>query len=169
MDETALIARLEAFPAVLRAVTAALPTEEARRRPAEGKWSVLEVLGHLIDEETHDFRVRTRSTLEDPERPWPAFDPEGTVAARNWNDGHDARELVERFADERSASVAWLHSLRSPDWKRARKHPRIGNVHAGDLLGAWVAHDVRHLQQIARNLYGCVEALSAPYSVAYAG
>ena len=168
MDTTALIARLEAFPAVLRPLVAALPHDVAARRPAEGKWSVLEVVGHLIDEETEDFRVRTRSTLEDPTRAWPAFDPEGTVAARDWN-SHAGRELVAKFADERAASVTWLRSLRDPDWDRARIHPRIGPIRAGDLLASWTAHDVRHLGQISRNLYGSVVAVTAPYSVAYAG
>src|SRR5262245_15459608 len=148
METTALIERMAAFPAVLRPLVAALPAEEARRRPAEGKWSVLEVLGHLIDEEVFDFRVRTKSTLEDPTRAWPPFDPEGTVAARRWNE-HDGLELVAKFADERAASVAWLRSLKAPDWSRAREHPRIGKIHAGDLLASWAAHDVRHLSQIA--------------------
>src|SRR5438046_6240485 len=135
METESLIDRLEAFPAALRALVAALPTAEARRPPAEGKWSVLEVLGHLVDEETHDFRVRTKSTLEDPTRAWPSFDPEGTVAARKWNE-HDGLELVAKFADERAASVAWLRSLKAPDWNRTREHPRLGKIRAGDLLAS---------------------------------
>ena len=168
MDTNALIARMEAFPAALGALVAPLPAEEARRRPAEGKWSVLEVLGHLIDEEAQDFRVRTKRTLEDPTRAWPPLDPEGLVAARKWNE-HDARELVSKFRDERGASVAWLRSLASPDWSRARAHPRLGTIRAGDLLASWVAHDARHLGQLARNLYGSIEATTVPYSLAYAG
>jgi hypothetical protein len=168
METTSLIERLEAFPAALRALAAPLPPSEGRRRPAEGKWSVLEVLGHLIDEEVLDFRVRTKSTLDDPTRAWPALDPEGLVAARRWND-HEPLDLVAKFADERAASVAWLRTLAGADWTRAREHPRLGRIRAGDLLASWAAHDVRHLAQIARNLYGSVEAVTAPFSVAYAG
>src|SRR5437762_1175841 len=125
MDTPSLIARMETFPAALRPLVTALPAEEARRRPGEGKWSILEVLGHLIDEETRDFRVRTKSMLEDPTREWPAFDPEGAVVAGKWND-HEATRLVATFAAERAASVAWLRTLPSPDWDHARRHPRVG-------------------------------------------
>jgi len=34
-------------------------------------------VNHLVDEEEGDFRLRLRSTLEDPARDWPPIDPEG--------------------------------------------------------------------------------------------
>jgi len=38
--------------------------------------------------------------------------------------------------------VAWLEALETPDWERAYRHPRIGPVSTGDLITAWVAHDL---------------------------
>ena len=82
-----------------------------------------------LDEETQDFRVRTKSTLEDPTRAWPPLDPEGTVAARRWNE-RDGDSLVGAFAEERATSVAWLRSLKTPDWHRTRVEGAIEDVKA---------------------------------------
>ena len=40
---------------------------------------------------------------------------------------------------------------------------------AGDLLAAWVAHDLLHIRQIARIQYEHARALAAPYKMDYAG
>jgi len=66
MDVQALIARLEPLPSVLEALLLGLRSADWTWRPADGGWSILEIVTHLLAEEVHDFRVRTRSTLEDP-------------------------------------------------------------------------------------------------------
>lgn len=168
MNADALIARLAPFPATLDALLAHLPDADWRWRPAEGGWSLVEVVNHLVDEEVEDFRARLRYVLENAPGPWPPLDPEGVVTSRRYQE-RDPAESLRRFRDERSASLAWLRGLASPRWDAGREHPRIGMFHAGDLMAAWAAHDARHLQQIAKRLHGLAARDGAPYSVAYAG
>jgi len=140
---------------------------EARWKPAPEKWSMLEVLVHLGDEEKEDFRRRVSLTLEDPAQDWPPIDPEGWVAERRYNE-RDLDEAREGFARERAASLVYLRGLETPDWERRHLHPRIGAIRAGDLLAAWAAHDWFHVRQIANLRVLYVAASSAPYSTRYA-
>jgi uncharacterized damage-inducible protein DinB len=168
MDANALMRRLERFPGALAALLAGLPEEDWRWRPAEGGWSILEVVNHLADEEVEDFRARTRSTLEDPERDWTPIDPAGAVVTRRHQE-KDPAESLRRYAAERANSLAWLRGLAAPRWENERRHPVAGALRAGDLLAAWAAHDALHLAQVARRLHALAARDGAPYSVGYAG
>jgi hypothetical protein len=168
MHSEGLIRRLEPFPGGLSALLAVVTPDEARFRPPSGAWSIVEIVNHLIDEEVDDFRARVRSTLEDPSRDWAPIDPEGWARQRRYQD----RELgpsLERFAAERRASVAWLRSLRGPDWTRAAVHPKFGAMHAGMLLASWAAHDALHLRQIAKRLHELAGRDGNPYTTLYGG
>lgn len=163
-----LIDRLERTPDALRALTAMVHHADAAWRPDEKCWSVLEIVCHLVDEETDDFRARLKSTLEDPAREWAPIDPAGWASQRGYAE-HDLSERLDRFERERAASVAWLRSLGDPDWSAERRHPEFGSVRAGDLLAAWAAHDALHLRQISKRLHQLAERDAGPFTTGYAG
>ena len=77
MNTQLLIGRLAGFAETLPSAVAVIPDADARWRPEQGGWSILEIVAHLADEEIDDFRMRTELTLRDPELPWPPIDPEG--------------------------------------------------------------------------------------------
>lgn len=166
MDADGLTARLEAQGAELVALFRAVPQEEIRRRPAEGRWSSLEVLGHLHDEETGDFRVRIERTLAGADE-WPPIDPDGWVVERD-HQSKEPFELLESFERERAISVSWLRSLKDPDWSRSFEHGTLGPLSAGDLLASWVAHDLMHMAQVQRIRVEALRAACGPYSIGYA-
>jgi len=141
--------------------------EQARWKPAPRKWSILEVINHLYDEERLDFRPRVESTLRDPGKAWPLFDPKEMVIERNYNE-RDFAQSIDEFLSERQKSLDWLGGLSSPDWSRGYTHPTIGELRAGDLLAAWLAHDLLHIRQLARLHVDYTSFLSKPYHVGYA-
>jgi hypothetical protein len=63
----------------------------------------------------------------------------------------------------------WLAGLQNPDWERRQKHPVAGFLRAGDMLAAWVAHDVLHLRQLVELKWALTGQMVRPYAVAYAG
>ena len=139
---------LEQSLSAISALVEGVDDELARVRHDVDSWSLTEILGHLLDEEREDFRARIKLVLEDPDAEWPAIDPEGWVEER----GHrrkSAQELLRFFQEERQRSLEWLRALSDSDWHRGKEDPR-GTLRAGDLLLAWVAHDLAHLAQIAR-------------------
>lgn len=167
-NATGLIDRLERAPAAVRALVGVISPADTRWKPDAKSWSVLEVVCHLADEECEDFRVRLRLLLEDPVRDWPPIDPEGWAVQRNYAE-HALDERLDRFEHERRGSVAWLRSLGEIDWSRAKTHPRLGPMRAGDLLGAWAAHDALHLRQIARRVHQLAQRDAHPFETGYAG
>ncbi len=170
MNAASIVAKLERFPDALRAAVACTSDADARFKPPSGAWSVLEVVNHLADEEAEDFRARLRFVLERREGAWPAIDPEGWARERRYNE-RGLRESVERFVREREASIAWLRPVvaAGADWSLAYEHPKFGPIRAGDLLGAWAAHDALHLRQIAKRMFELAGRDAAGYITLYAG
>ncbi len=167
MDGRRCADQLETTGGVLANLYTGVDDDELRWKPAPQRWSMLEVLVHMWDEEKDDFRHRLSLTLEDPRREWPPIDPEGWVDERRYND-RDVAEALAGFRRERAASVAWLRGLAEPDWGRAHEHPAMGVLRAGDLLAAWTAHDLLHIRQIANLRLEYLGVTSAPYSARYA-
>lgn len=168
MNSGPIIDRLDAFAATLPAAVGGLSAVDARFRPPSGAWSVIEIVGHLVDEEVEDFRARLELTLRDNTVPWPSIDPVRAARERGYQE-RDLAESVRRFVAERRRSIEWLRTLNQPDWSLAYHHPKFGPQTAGMLLGAWAAHDALHLRQIAKRLYELAARDADPYPVGYAG
>ena len=168
MNVESLIGRLDRFAEALPAVVAGIPGADARWRPPEGGWSILEIVTHLADEEVEDFPARLKLTLRDPELEWPPVDPEESAVQRRYNEGN-LDEAVGRFVSARRDSVKWLRGLREPDWSITHHHEVLGDLRGGDLLAAWVAHDALHLRQIAKRLFQLTGRDAGEYGTAYAG
>lgn len=140
----------------------------AHWRPRPDAWSTLEIANHLADEEREDFRARLTRTLDDPQAPWDPIDPEGWVTERRYAE-RDLRASIDRFAREREASLTWLGELLEPDLKLAHVHPVAGSLRAGDLLAAWVAHDLFHVRQLVRLQYRYLSEAFPGFDPSYAG
>jgi hypothetical protein len=151
----------------IRALARGISEEQARWKPEPASWSILEVINHLWDEEREDFRVRIDHTLHRPDEPWPPIDPEGWVAARAYSQRALGPSL-EGFLSEREASLAWLRQLGAPDWEASYETP-FGPIRAGDLMAAWLAHDLLHMRQLVELHWAYTTAGLDPYDVRYAG
>ena len=167
MDAAALIGALESSGQALLRMVTGVPADPLRWKPAPERWSLLEILCHLCDEEREDFRRRLTLTLEDPGAEWPPIDPEGWVRDRDYA-ARDPEAMVADFADERAASLLWLHGLAQAPWDRTHEHGSLGALRAGDLLAAWAAHDLLHLGQMARCRLAWIQARAVPFTTRYA-
>ena len=168
MDVNFFVTRLTHGARVIEALVQNVPREQSRWRPAPGKWSILEVVNHLYDEERLDFRARLEMTLKDPKEPWPPIDPPGWVIQHKYNDG-ELKDALSLFLHEREMSIEWLSGLSDPDWHASHKHPQLGEITAGSLLASWAAHDLLHVRQIARVQWEYTAVRGQPHDVDYAG
>lgn len=168
VELSSIIRRLNENAHVIRAQVASVEDEQARWKPEPSKWSILEVVTHLADEEVEDFRRRVELTLHSPEEGWPPIDPEGWAVERGYNEG-DLQAALNRFLARRAGSVDWLESLVDADWDLAHRHPRFGPIRAGDLLTSWVAHDHIHIRQLNRLQREFLVTSVSGYSPKYAG
>ena len=167
MDLELWIAQMKQTAAAVRALVEGVPAGQARWRPDDDSWSILEVIHHLYDEEREDFRVRLDILLHRPEEPWPPIDPQGWVTARDYN-SKDVSEVLESFLLERDRSIAWIEGLDRPDFDSFIES-RFGRMTAGDMFASWLAHDLLHLRHLVEIHHAWrVDALS-PYNPGYAG
>lgn len=158
--------RLEQQAQAIRALVQGVSKDEARWTPEPEVWSTLDVLNHLAYEEKHDFRARLRLVLQSPQETWPTGDP-----ARGVTEDTRRRTLpsaLRAFLSARKESVNWLASLEAPDWNATCETP-FGHIKAGDIMAAWVAHDLLHARQLVELRWQRFKATAKPYSVRYAG
>lgn len=167
MKHEEIIKRLANSEEMIQGLVYGLDEEQARWRPEPGKWSILEVINHLYDEERDDFRKRLDLTLHQPGVAWPPNDPEAWVSERKYNE-REYESSLENLLLERRKSITWLKKLSSPDWESAYEHPVFGKISAGDILCAWLAHDYFHARQISNLLLEYTRLLSEPFSIRYA-
>jgi hypothetical protein len=166
-DPDVIIAGLESNRGVFEPLLAGRSPAQQRWRPAPEKWSLLEIVCHLYDEERDDFRTRVRHTLESSPGSPPSVDPDDWVQSRRYAE-RDYDTQVAAFLGERDVSVAWLRSLRAPDWDRAWQHPQLGRMTARAFLANWLAHDALHQRQIVRYDYFYLKETSRE-DLGYAG
>ncbi len=168
MNAQRLAQTLERFAEILPAVVRGVSANDAHWKPTDEAWSILEIVTHLADEDVEDYRNRVEQTLRDPAEPWPPIDPEAWAVDRRYNEG-DLAGALKRFVSERRRSVKWLRGITNPDWSKARSHPQLVPLRAGDIFAAWVAHDALHLRQIAKRMHQMTQRDAGEYTVHYAG
>jgi hypothetical protein len=69
----------------IRALADGVSEEQARWKPDQKSWSILEVVNHLLDEEHEDFRAFLDIALHRPDEPRPKIAPEAWVTERRYN------------------------------------------------------------------------------------
>lgn len=160
--------RLAANADVFRHLLEGIGDEQARWKPAPDRWSLLEVINHLADEERFDFRRRIDFTLHRPDQPWPPIDPPRWVVERGYNE-RDLDGSLQDFLEERGRSLEWLDGLVNVRYEARYDHPVLGPITVGDLLTSWLAHDMLHVRQMARLHYLYGRRVAGGFSAEYAG
>ena len=170
MNQNDLINQLDRNCRVYQDLLAGFSQQQAIWKPAPDRWSILEVVCHLIDIEVEDFRFDLEITLFHPEKAWPSFDIENWVTERRYNK-RNLKSSLETLQGERHKSIEWLSELGEIDLDAThsgngfRKEP----LRAGDILASWLAHDQFHIRQIAQLSWDILNKFILPYSPEYSG
>ena len=156
-----IAANADVFKALFKDVT----EEEAVWKPSPEKWSLMEIVNHLYDEEREDFRARVDAALHKKE--YGKIDPQGWVCERKYNE-RKLRVSVNNFLEERRMSIEWLEKLKEPDWGLPFEHPKI-KMSAAEMLANWLAHDYRHIEQFIKTRHAYLEDMAGRGRLRYAG
>jgi hypothetical protein len=145
------------------------PSHMVKWRLKEDQWNMLEIVGHLIDEEIEDFRLRTKMAIEKPGQTPHSIDPVGWVEDREYAN-QDFDKQTKLFLEERAKSLTWLQSLdlKTVPWKNGYEHPARGFLDAWFYFTNWLAHDHHHIRQINRLQYAFLRE-QVGKDLAYAG
>lgn len=140
-----LSSQLEATLSFLRG----LSEEQASSRYAPDKWSIKEVVGHMLDTE-RIFGHRAFRFARNDQTPLPGYEQDDYVRAGNF-DRRSLKELVEEFELVRRANLCLLRSLDEEAWLR-RGLANDNEVSVRALAHILAGHETHHLQ-IIRDRY----------------
>ncbi len=134
----------------LQAFGRATAPEKETFRYAEGKWSLREVAGHLIDGE-RVFAYRVLRFSRGDQTPLPGFDENEFIAGSTYNDRALA-SLVDEFVLARGSNLALFESLPAEGWLRTGT--ANGYSVSVRALAFIMAGHVNHHLKIVRERYG---------------
>lgn len=152
---------------MIRSLLAGIDQNQAQIKPSSGKWSILEVICHLYDEEREDFREHLDFILHRQHEEWHPISPLAWVKLRKYNE-QNFKPMQSKFFTEREKSLEWLKKIRNSDWNTIYKS-RGRSMRAGDMFASWVAHDNLHVRQLVELRRFHIEKATKPYRIAYAG
>jgi len=110
---TELEQQMESFPALLRNV----PMEKASFAYAEGKWTIQELAGHVIDTE-RIMAYRALRISRNDATPLPGFDENDYVSNAHFAD-RSLESLADEFAALRKANMYLIRSLNETEIARS--------------------------------------------------
>lgn len=150
VPETDILAVLEGQVDAIRRLLTPVPDEKETYRYAEGKWSLRQVLGHLVDGE-RVFGYRAFCFSRGEKAALPSFDEnQYVVAARA--DSISLAELLEELALVRQGNLVVLRRLEAREW--AQVGTASGKPVSVRALAWIMAGHPRHHMNVLRERYG---------------
>jgi len=149
VEETDIIYALHKQSSELQNLLIGVSEEKENFRYAEGKWSVRELLGHLIDGE-RVFSYRALRISRDDKTPLASFEENSYIANSNFSRVKLA-DLIEEFSLLRASNVLFFKNLSDEAWFRSGTASEA-TVSVRALAYIMVGH-VRHHANILRERY----------------
>ena len=135
-----------------------LSDAQARRRPAPGKWSTKEIVGHLIDSAANNHRRFVEAPFQDT-LVFAGYAQDAWVTGQSYQEAAWP-ELVALWADYNAHLMHVVRVIPAPILDRPRPHnfdeigwrpvPRSQPATLGYLIEDYVAHLEHHVAQMRR-------------------
>ena len=128
MNTHEIAARLRARVERATKILGAVPESEAARRPAPGKWSRKEILGHLVDSASNNHQRFVRARFQD-DLVFAGYEQDDWVTAEGWQE-RPWREILELW---RLYNLHLAHVIACTPAELAQRAQTRHNLH----LRAW--------------------------------
>lgn len=146
-EATPTLAVLEQTPIILEKILAGASADALHWKPSADRWSIGEVLAHLVEVE-QVFRTRAKRMLEEEDPQLESYDQNAAYAAGKYSSGR-AEEHLRQFCHERDLSVSLLRYAPTGSEARTAQHSELGGITLGELLNEWAFHDLGHVKQVS--------------------
>jgi uncharacterized damage-inducible protein DinB len=122
-----------------------LPEEKLSHRYAEGKWTIREILAHVVDDE-RIYAYRALRFARNDRTELPGFEQDDYAKHSGANE-RDVRDILSKFAAVRRATISLFEGL--GDEALTRSGVASGNVMSVRAAAYHIAgHELRHVQII---------------------
>jgi uncharacterized damage-inducible protein DinB len=143
---------LASTPKQVAGLIESAPKDRLSKRPAPGKWSVIEILAHLADVEiVQGFRIRL--ILGSSGTAIQGFDQDAW-ARYSFYPSHDVALSLDGYRVNRERTVRLLQSLPNEMWENFGLHSERGKETVRRVSEMMAGHDLNHLGQIQALLKG---------------
>jgi hypothetical protein len=149
VDEANLLGTLEEQIRETRDLFAGFPEERGDFAYSEGKWTLKEVVSHLLDGE-RIFAYRLLRIARGDATPLEGFEQDGYIQNSHANE-RSFNDLLCEFGELRAANLRLMHSLNDADWQRTGNASGFP-VSARALAFIMAGHVTHHLN-IVRERY----------------
>ena len=119
-----------------------IPSDKANFRYAPDKWSVKELLGHVIDSE-RIFSYRALSFARNDQTPLPGYEQDDYVRDADF-DSRNLADMAEEFATVRLATIQLFRPLNETEWLRHGK-ANENDVSVRALAYIIAGHELHHM------------------------
>ncbi|MGI8638548.1 MAG: DinB family protein [Pyrinomonadaceae bacterium] len=147
--EIDIVSALENQISELQNLFAAIPEQKSSYAYAEGKWSIKQLIGHLIDGE-RVFSYRALRISRNDKTPLAGFEEKSYIANSNFSNAELA-DLTKEFSLLRGSNVLFFKNLNDEAWLRTGT-ASDAEVSVRALAYIMVGH-VRHHANILRERY----------------
>ena len=144
------IAMQREAPDTIARLIEGVPPAKLKQPPVSGKWSVLQIIAHLAEDELASS-WRYRQVLEHDGPELIAFDQELWARLGDYSSWEPADALA-MFRLLRQANLGMFARLTPQQWERCGTHTERGKVTMRELCRHMAAHDINHIEQIRRIL-----------------
>lgn len=147
MPETAeLLIRFRRGPELLAALLTGAAGREFDFSPAPGKWSIRQIMAHLVDSEMMGA-LRFRQAIAEDNPSFPAWDQDAWALQLDYA-RRKPSDCMETFRRVRRECFELLEPLPAEAWLRTCTHPRRGAMTLAGLLELYTEHAEKHASQI---------------------
>ena len=153
-DDGLILQHLRDNLAATSAFIRGLPEEKLSYRYAQGKWTIKEILGHIIDDE-RIYAYRALRFARNDQTELPGFEQDAYALESNANE-RTIQNLLEEFATVRNSTIALFESFDSKALTRC-------GIASGNVMSVRAAvyhiagHELRHLNIIKERYCGAQE------------
>jgi len=151
VPEDDIIPPLEDQPAELRSLIGGLPEDRGTFAYADGKWTIKELLSHLIDGERM-FAYRVLRISRADKTPIEGFDQDGYIENSHAN-GRSFSDLLSEFELLRQANVFQFRNMEDGDWGRTGTTNKV-EVSVRALAWIMVGHVRHHIDVLGSKYLG---------------
>ena len=137
---------IASLPGSIRRLTADLSDEQMHRRPSETEWSVVEIVGHLIDKtEAWGERFHPIATEEQPVLP--SYDQDERVRERRYQ-SQPLPGLTDRLNAALIGVRGQLRDLPADAWTQIGLHEERGRLTLAEAVRIYAASLPDHVEQL---------------------
>ena len=138
------VSLLEKTPPMLELLLRDVPEDILDWKPVAERWSITEVLAHLlVIEQLYGDRAKRMVVDDNPQLA--RYVPPDEPAPHQ----RTARQHLDDFVAARRAHIFFWHSIPASGGSRTAVHAEMGQVTLLQLLNELANHDLGHLRQIA--------------------